>query len=345
MSNRTAIIASVFIAGYASIFSISSISVAMAQAAAEETAQTAGEETPSATTDECLTAPKATAPAGAHWYYRSHKSTGRKCWYLADKGAKVKKAAETTSAPVANEDSPPPKKNPMQKSVANARAELTTDSTNDDSALTTSTWPPLPSSADTTVRDDNPTAAIQTPAPQPAAPQGWNIASRWPEPGSAASADNPSNTTAPEPAQQPAPALTPDRLALAAASTPTPAATSAALVQRESAAKAADPSSGDSTFSLRVLLSVLVCALALAAIIGPMIFKYVRPRPQAKKRADGPRRPIWDMDITRETVRQDNPQLAPHDPYVDPLPEPRVLDEAVDELEQLLVRASKRSAA
>lgn len=337
MSNRTAIIASAVIAGCASIFFFPSMTMSTAQAAGEE------ETPPAAAADECLASPKATTPAGAHWYYRLQKGTGRKCWYLADEGARTKKPTETTSTPAAEEEAPPPKKKPMQKSVANARAELTTGSTDDDDALATSTWPPLPPSADAAIRDDNQTASIQ-PAPQSAAPQGWNIASRWPEPRSAVSADTQPNASAPEPTQ-PAAALTADRLVLAAASTPAPAAAPAIAVQRDNAAKAADPSSDDAVFPIRVLLSVLVCALALAAIIGPMIFKYVRPQRRVNDRASTQRRPIWDMDITRETVRQDNPRPVSRESYADPLPEPRVLDEAVDELEQLLARASRRPAA
>ena len=32
--------------------------------------------------DACLAAPKGTAPAGQHWYYRLNRAKGRKCWYL-----------------------------------------------------------------------------------------------------------------------------------------------------------------------------------------------------------------------------------------------------------------------
>lgn len=339
MSNRTVIIASAIIAGSISLLSFPSITINTAQAAGE-----AQEEEPApAAANECLAGPKATTPAGAHWYYRIQKGTGRKCWYLADEGAKVKKSAEKATAPAAEEDAPSPKKKPMQKSLANARAELTTGSTDEDSSLSTSTWPPLPPSADTAVRDNDQTASIQ-PTPQPAAPQGWNIASRWPEPKSAPSAGDPSNVNAQEPVQ-PNPTLTQDRLVLAAASAPAPAATPTAAVQRDGGAKATEPSSDDTAFPIRVILSVLVCAMALAAIIGPMIFKYIRPRPRLNKRAAEQRRPIWEMDISRETVRQDNPRPLSRAPYADPLPEPRVLDEAVDELEQLLSRASRRPAA
>ncbi|CAN5280182.1 hypothetical protein BH10PSE10_BH10PSE10_21160 [soil metagenome] len=340
MSNRTAIVASAVIAGCVSIFSITSLSVNTARAATDD-APAASEEAPAAKADECLAGPKGTTPAGAHWYYRIQKGAGRKCWYLGDEGAKVKKPAETASSPAAEEDAPPPKKKPMQKSVANARAELTTGSTDEDPALAASTWPPLPPSADAAVRDDNQTASIQ-PSPQPAAPQGWDIASRWPEPKTTASADNQPNTVA-----QPAPALTPDRLVMATA-TPAPTATPVAAAQPDKAAHTGDASPDDATFSIRIMLSVLVCALALAAIIGPMIFKYIRPRPRKDDRAYyGQRRPIWDMDTPHETVRQDNPRSMSrtYGHYVDAPPEPRVLDEAVDELEELLARASRRPAA
>lgn len=320
MSNRTAFIASAIAAGFVSFISITSMP-ANAEPAAE---------------NECLSAPKATTPAGAHWYYRLEKGTKRKCWYLADEGAKVKQATETTPSPAAEQDPPAPKKK-MQKSVANARAELRPDTPDEDKSLAESTWPPLMQPSAEAVRDDNQTATM-LPAPEAATAQGWNIASRWPEPKAVASAENQTNTSAAEP-PQPAPALTPDRLVMAAAAALTPDAMSAPVP-----AAAADHADTEN-FPVRILLSVLVCALALGAIIGPMIFKYVRPRPRKDDRASGPRRPIWDMDITRETVRQDNPRPASPAPYADALPEPRVLDEAVDELEELLARASRRPAA
>jgi hypothetical protein len=230
----------------------------------------------------------------------------------------------------------------MRKSVANARAELTARSPDEDRSLAESTWPPLTAPDKAAVRNDNQTAVIQ-PDPDPTNAQGWNIASRWPEPKTVASADDQS-ASAPEPAQ-PAPALTPDRLAAAAATAP-PSATPVAATQPDGAAHTADTSDGGTT-SIRILLSVLVCGLALAAIIGPMIFKYVRPRPRKDLRASARRRPIWDMNVSEAATRRDDPRMAaaPPQQYIDAPPEPRVLDEAVDELENLLARASRRSAA
>ena len=32
--------------------------------------------------DDCLIAPKTSAPEGGRWYYRTDRPTQRKCWYL-----------------------------------------------------------------------------------------------------------------------------------------------------------------------------------------------------------------------------------------------------------------------
>lgn len=343
MSNRTAAIACAVIAGCVSIFG-TSVS-ATAAPAAEPAAQ-----------NECLSGPKGATPAGAHWYYRIEKGTKRKCWYLADEVAKTKKAATPApaSSTAAEEDTPPPtkitsapkqetSKKSIQKSVANARAELTTG-TDEDPALAETTWPPMPSPAvKADIRADNQVAGIQ-PAPEAAPKQSWNVATRWPEPANSASAsDQPAAaTTAPA---QPAPVLTAERLATAAAPAPAtqPAAatTAAKPVPPQQTTQPAD-SEG---LSLRILLSILVCVLALAAIVGPLLFKYFRPKPREDEHTYGQRRQIWDLNESDQTFLQDNPPLAlaPHYPHT--LPEPRMLDDATDEIEELLARVSKRSAA
>ena len=49
---------------------------------------------------------------------------------------------------------------------------------------------------------------------------------------------------------------------------------------------------------MRVMLAVLVGVLALAAILGPLLFKYFRPKPREDDRTYGQRRPIWDLNET-----------------------------------------------
>lgn len=349
MSNRTAVIALAVITSCVSIFGITS-SANAAPAASDDATQAA---------NECLAAPKATTPKGAHWYYRVEKGTKRKCWYLADEVAKTKKAAAPApaSSDAAERNVSPPTqiapepkqqaaKKPMQKSVADARAELTAGAPQtagtpeDDPALAETTWPPLTPSDRAAVQDDNQTAAIQ-PVPEAATTQGWSIASRWPEPAAAASTGDQTAATTPA---SPAPALTPERLATAAA--PAPAASPAAVTPGAAAQQpqAATDAADTSGTPLRIILSVLVCVLALVAIVGPMLFKSFRPR-RREDRIDSQRRPIWDMNVSGRTILQDNPppELAPRHPHS--LPEPRMLDEATDEIEELLARASKRSAA
>ena len=352
MSNRTAAIAFAAITGCVSIISITSASGNPASATSGSAATAA---------DECLASPKATTPAGAHWYYRIEKGTKRKCWYLGDAGGKTKKATATTeptSSNTAEEDVPPPTqiapspkleaaKKYIQKSVANARAELTAGTPDEDPSLAETTWPPMPApTANTDVRNDNQAAAIQ-PAPETENKQNWNVATRWPEPTAAASASDQPAAAIPQPAQ-PAPTLTAERLATAAAApaptpAPAPAVTTGTASPRPQQPIAAAETEG---MSIRVLLSILVGVLALAAILGPLLFKYFRPKPREDDRTYGQRRPIWDLNVSNEMLVQDNPLLpASAQRFAHSLPEPLVLDDTADEIEQLLARASKRSAA
>jgi len=46
----------------------------------------------------CNAAPKPAAPAGSRWYYRTDRTLGRKCWYLATEGQRHQTAAPRTAA-------------------------------------------------------------------------------------------------------------------------------------------------------------------------------------------------------------------------------------------------------
>lgn len=357
MSNRTVAIAFAAITGCVSIFSISPLAAAPAEP------ESAGKPA-----DECLAAPKATTPAGAHWYYRIEKGTRRKCWYLADEGGKTRKTAAPASAssdaaeegvssptkitPAARQEAP---RKPIQKSVANARAELRAGS-EDDPALAETTWPPMPTaSADADTRKDD-QAAAAPPASAADNRQNTNIATRWPEPMAVASAaDQPA--AAPVQPVQTAQTLTPERLAATGAasqaqtSATAPAATTGVAPQKSA-------TDADEGLSVRILLSLLVGVLALAAILGPLLFKYFRPRQREDERTYVQRRPIWDLNESARPFPQDYPPLADDRHYADEprygraLPEARVLDTdarvldtEVDEIEELLSRAAKRPAA
>jgi formylglycine-generating enzyme required for sulfatase activity len=52
----------------------------------------------SAHASDCLAAPNASAPMGQHWYYRSVRQKGRKCWYLHETSAVRHRAAPRHSS-------------------------------------------------------------------------------------------------------------------------------------------------------------------------------------------------------------------------------------------------------
>ena len=93
--------------------------------------------------DNCLSGPKGSLPAGGHWYYRVDRATKRNCWYIGEEKGKEEKGKTAKAAPAAQDpssptnivDSAPPQQTPPQqttnlrKSVADARAELTSPQT------------------------------------------------------------------------------------------------------------------------------------------------------------------------------------------------------------------------
>jgi hypothetical protein len=215
--------------------------------------------------DECLTAPKATTPAGAHWYYRLEKGTKRKCWYLADEVSKATRPTAAAAAPTeasADEPAPPAAKpkathnTATRKSIADARAELTTPE-DDQPARAATTWPPLESAIEIKAAPaDTPPAA----APEAPASNHWTIATRWPDPKSGGAESNP-----------------PDE-------------------QRTAALRAAAPPQEAATDPLRIALIALTAALLALAIAGRLLLRRVRrtPRPATPRaiwpdeRADHP---------------------------------------------------------
>lgn len=49
--------------------------------------------------DDCIIKPSSVAPQGSHWYYRTDRTTNRRCWYLAPKDAKVRQTASPKRLP------------------------------------------------------------------------------------------------------------------------------------------------------------------------------------------------------------------------------------------------------
>jgi hypothetical protein len=55
---------------------------------------------------DCAPAAGLQAPQGSHWYYRTERATGRKCWYLSSEGRKGQVAPSLTTRAQPPEESP-----------------------------------------------------------------------------------------------------------------------------------------------------------------------------------------------------------------------------------------------
>jgi hypothetical protein len=282
--------------------------------------------------DECLSSPNAETPKGSHWFYRLEKGTKRKCWYLADAASKAAKtSAATTPAARSSEPDKGPKSasaQPMQPVVANARAEMTTaqpaaQPSGEDAKLDESIWPPLPERSANAVSSDSPeadNAAADTAAPS-ANSQNWNIAQRWPEQNAATSGASSDKTrSSGQTVSQSGTAASPP-------TTDKPAATVA--------------NRGIFSNTTPMLLVMLAGALIFAAVAGRMIVKYAGRKSQ---KARGQRRDIWGDYKPDEDAISESYETTP--PWTDFDERPlRPANDPSNEIERLLSRAAKRSAA
>ena len=320
------------------VFAVLISSLASAALTVSAVAAPTTEDITATSANECLTAPKAETPKGAHWYYRLEKGTKRKCWYLADKVAKTSKVASASSAPAPAVTPTPPRvpEAAIKPTVANARAELTTRSpkvnASDDATLSETIWPePEPQTGAVTSNNDQATnaqpentgagSAVTPPA------KDWAMTSRWPDSNLPNAASNQSTVPVETRAQQNAP--------------PQAVSTQAVLAKDKPAAPVAEQFHGLALNSTPMLLIMLAGVLTIVAVAGRMIIKYAG-NGQAKNRNQ--RRNIWDA-VSQETsashayetlLRPRNSQFAGA---------PAEANDAGNEVEKLLQRASKRAAA
>ncbi|WP_213774712.1 hypothetical protein [Bradyrhizobium sp. dw_78] len=248
--------------------------------------------------DGCLSEPKNETPTGSHWYYRIDHATNRHCWYIREEGdARAQTIAPNRPSPA--EPAPPTPETAMQGSVANARAELPSPQTPtiapDPSPATGQSSPAAASPA--TADNDPRASALGTNLLQ------TTVASRWPDqlaPSTsvARSSDDsaPPATDHPDTSAQPAPVAVP----------PPPAATAALAV--------ADASSESQPGSVQMQLTVMIATLALASLVGAVIFRLAGRRRGSRERnrlgqtlgqPHADRRAIWDV------ARNDGPLPYP----------------------------------
>jgi hypothetical protein len=259
--------------------------------------------------DDCLAAPKGETPEGSHWYYHIEHATNRHCWYLRAEGETLSQtAAPNSSAPA--KPIAPVAAAPMQRSVADARAELPPQ---------TSIEPPKRNDGLAEAMSANP-AVSEDNAPGADAAQSV-VASRWPDPSAVSSTVSPQPATSEmaanvqaQPQSDSSPA---DSSPADSAAAPPPAAAAVPLA-------AADSSQGLPA-SLPMLLAVMTGALALAGITASLVLKFGGARRTAGLRVR--RDNIWepvDADSIRPSARPDA-DVVPRRPHF-----PRDLDQPAE---------------
>jgi hypothetical protein len=299
--------------------------------------------------DSCLTAPKGTAPAGSHWYYRIEHATQRHCWYVRDEKDKQARAApqdtaaatDTASAP---DDTPSVRDNAgVSKSVADAHAELQPPQ-----APAQQPANALANQRPAAIGVDPAAAANIPPANRSdASVQHSIVAQRWIGSSSAA-ADNsteatpPSTSDATSQPDDPAPA-------------PSPVATAVPLA-------AADAPSMLQSNPIQAMLMIIIGALAFAGLAGSIIFRFGRsPSPAMQDRRQAiwdtafdelPQRPVLPasavrrpnigiprelQDELRNALRDDTPDRLHHQPRDDW----RAVEDPNDRIVEMLARLAK----
>jgi hypothetical protein len=257
MANRTAKLVSAIFAGILAGTAITTISSSLAYAA-----------------DECLAGPKDKTPQGSHWYYRIDHATKRHCWYLGDEREKLSQTSSSAPAkPISPNPEPSPKnETAMQRSIADAHAELASPQLGVEQQTSVATGQRTLATA------VNPTN-IDTSQPANA----WDantqrslIASRWPDSGLASSNSPEPTTTASDTNVQASSADAPPSVAAAVPLT------------------AADSSPASQAGSIQMLLIVIAGALALAGAIGAAVFRFGGKRQTGRHEIGGDRRAIWD---------------------------------------------------
>jgi hypothetical protein len=236
--------------------------------------------------DDCLSGPKGQAPQGGHWYYRVDRVTKRNCWYLGEEREKLSQIAPPNPSQPARPVSPRPQA-AMQPSIAEAHAELPTQTRIEPPNRVEGRAPAMPANAASTeISRGMPGAEIQRSV----------VASRWPDPSGATPSADP----------------TPDKRE-PATSVNSPSRTQPSPVLAAGQFAAADLSSETRTYSVPMQLAALMGALMLAGVIGSVIFRFGSPRRPAQARIRQPRGAIW------EATDDDRIQLSAH-PAADALP-------------------------
>jgi hypothetical protein len=232
--------------------------------------------------DDCLSGPKAQTPQGGHWHYRIDRATKRHCWYLADERAPLSQTAAPNSSASAK-PLPQDAETTMQQSVANARAELPPQTRVEPPSRNAEIASAL--SADAVRSEDNGGTAM------PAMPtQRSVVASRWPDPYGA-----PPSTSA-----------LPDKRDSGSVVNPA-SRTQPTSVLAAGQFAAADLSSETPPYSLQMQLAALMGVLALAGVMGTVIFRFGSSQRLQSNEIRKRRGPIWESTDDDRIVLSHHP--------------------------------------
>jgi hypothetical protein len=262
---------------------------------------------------DCLSGPKDDAPEGSHWYYRIDHPSSRHCWYLRREGEKL---SQLSAKPAPSKAEPA-----MQRSVADARAEL-----------------PLPQ---TRVEQNTGVAGQHTPATSAYAVSPDNnqlanspdanarasvIASRWPEPSGVSSSAGPTPV-----AGNPGATMQPN----SQATYPPPAIVPLA---------AADSSSENLPRSILMLLIAVIGALSFAGLLGSTIFRFGGTRRAERPAVRDDRRAIWNSIVPDRAPSSAHPSSDPEMRRVAIPRDPRAADDPNRRVAEMLARLSRSAA-
>jgi hypothetical protein len=300
--------------------------------------------------DDCLANPDKATPAGGHWRYHIERGTGRKCWYLANEGAKADAAKPDTDDAEVTDSVPPKPAMKITPSLERAAA-----SPPDRTRATKPTAPPIAQAPPANARAefiDNPqptpsaprqpvTTLPQAAAPDPTAQQG-SVATRWPSPGSLGTADsNSAPLTSTGPAASPRPNAEPQSAAASADQS------QAAPLDQTSAepVPAANGSGPD-----YLLYALIVAVTAFAAVAGFAGLRFLADwwrdwREESRWRRSQQRYTpvrggsifaIGDVPIGLAPASEAATRRTRARQFIEPDEPPRRLEDEIDEIEQLL---------
>ena len=234
---------------------------------------------------DCQTEPGSETRQGQHWYYRIENGTKRHCWYLREEGERAEQATSSEGTAAASQRN----ETAVRGSIADAHDELPSPrvrAQQDGGASAARRARANMPTAATPEDNQNPGASASPADSVPRSP----VASRLSEPLAVESSVNP----APEASAT-----------MVADASPTPQAESSPVLAPVTLAAAAAPTQ-KTEGALRMLLLVILGALALSGLIGNVVYRLGRARHVA--RAAAGRRDIWKSADPARSPSSGDPQ-------------------------------------